>query len=41
MPSEEDDGVLEGLEEFFAEEQVAVQKKKKSKKVVARNLNEM
>lgn len=33
MPSEEDDGVLEGLEEFFAEEQVAVQKKKKSKKL--------
>ncbi|XP_065593959.1 chromodomain-helicase-DNA-binding protein 5 isoform X2 [Cyrtonyx montezumae] len=28
-----DDGVLEGLEEFFAEEQVAVQKKKKSKKL--------
>jgi len=33
LPSEEDDGVLEGLEEFFAEEQVAVQKKKKSKKL--------
>ncbi|XP_069638945.1 chromodomain-helicase-DNA-binding protein 5 isoform X1 [Haliaeetus albicilla] len=31
--SEEDDGVLEGLDEFFAEEQVAVQKKKKSKKL--------
>ncbi|KAM9628862.1 chromodomain-helicase-DNA-binding protein 5 isoform 3-T3 [Morphnus guianensis] len=29
----EDDGVLEGLDEFFAEEQVAVQKKKKSKKL--------
>ncbi|XP_065505867.1 chromodomain-helicase-DNA-binding protein 5 isoform X4 [Caloenas nicobarica] len=31
--SEEDDVVLEGLDEFFAEEQVAVQKKKKSKKL--------
>lgn len=31
--SPEDDGVLEGLDEFFAEEQVAVQKKKKSKKL--------
>ncbi|XP_061868811.1 chromodomain-helicase-DNA-binding protein 5 isoform X3 [Colius striatus] len=31
--SEEDDGVLEGLDEFFAEEQVTVQKKKKSKKL--------
>ncbi|XP_074748996.1 chromodomain-helicase-DNA-binding protein 5 isoform X1 [Strix uralensis] len=31
--SEEDDGVLEGLDEFFAEEQVAVPKKKKSKKL--------
>ncbi|XP_009459261.1 PREDICTED: chromodomain-helicase-DNA-binding protein 5 [Nipponia nippon] len=31
--AEEDDGVLEGLDEFFAEEQVAVQKKKKSKKL--------
>ncbi|XP_074017589.1 chromodomain-helicase-DNA-binding protein 5 [Numenius arquata] len=31
--SEEDDGVLEGLEEFFAEEQVVLQKKKKSKKL--------
>ncbi|XP_065505865.1 chromodomain-helicase-DNA-binding protein 5 isoform X2 [Caloenas nicobarica] len=29
----EDDVVLEGLDEFFAEEQVAVQKKKKSKKL--------
>lgn len=33
MSPEEDDVVLEGLEEFFAEEQVAVQKKKKSKKL--------
>ncbi|XP_075629694.1 chromodomain-helicase-DNA-binding protein 5 isoform X5 [Balearica regulorum gibbericeps] len=31
--SEEDDGVLEGLDEFFAEEQITVQKKKKSKKL--------
>nr|XP_009669933.1 PREDICTED: chromodomain-helicase-DNA-binding protein 5 isoform X3 [Struthio camelus australis] len=31
--SEEDDGVLEGLDEFYPEEQVAVQKKKKSKKL--------
>ncbi|XP_027745107.1 chromodomain-helicase-DNA-binding protein 5 isoform X1 [Empidonax traillii] len=31
--SEEDDGVLEGLDEFFAEEQVVVPKKKKSKKL--------
>ncbi|XP_068771769.1 chromodomain-helicase-DNA-binding protein 5 isoform X3 [Struthio camelus] len=29
----EDDGVLEGLDEFYPEEQVAVQKKKKSKKL--------
>lgn len=33
LSSEEDDGVLEGLDEFFPEEQVAVQKKKKSKKL--------
>lgn len=33
LSPEEDDGVLEGLDEFFAEEQVAVQKKKKSKKL--------
>ncbi|XP_062449646.1 chromodomain-helicase-DNA-binding protein 5 isoform X5 [Rhea pennata] len=31
--SEEDDGVLEGLDEFYPEEQVAVQKKKKSKRL--------
>lgn len=31
--SEDDDGVLEGLEEFFAEERVAAQKKKKCKKL--------
>uniref|UniRef100_A0A674GW68 Chromodomain helicase DNA binding protein 5 n=1 Tax=Taeniopygia guttata TaxID=59729 RepID=A0A674GW68_TAEGU len=31
--SEEDDGVLEALDEFFAEDQVVVQKKKKSKKL--------
>ncbi|XP_064381440.1 chromodomain-helicase-DNA-binding protein 5 isoform X5 [Dromaius novaehollandiae] len=31
--SEEDDGVLEGLDDFYPEEQVAVQKKKKSKKL--------
>ncbi|XP_054147849.1 chromodomain-helicase-DNA-binding protein 5 isoform X1 [Melozone crissalis] len=31
--SEEDDGVLEGLDEFFAEDQVVVQKKKKTKKL--------
>nr|XP_032619626.1 chromodomain-helicase-DNA-binding protein 5 isoform X2 [Chelonoidis abingdonii] len=31
--SEEEDGVLEGLEEFYAEEQVTAQKKKKSKKL--------
>lgn len=33
LSPEEDDGVLEGLDEFFTEEQVAVQKKKKSKKL--------
>lgn len=33
LSPEEEDGVLEGLEEFFAEEQVAVQKKKKPKKL--------
>ncbi|CAM4654332.1 unnamed protein product [Lepidochelys olivacea] len=31
--SEEEDGVLEGLEEFYPEEQVTAQKKKKSKKL--------
>ncbi|XP_039419824.1 chromodomain-helicase-DNA-binding protein 5 isoform X1 [Corvus cornix cornix] len=31
--SEEDDGVLEGLDEFFTEDQVVVPKKKKSKKL--------
>lgn len=33
LSPEEDDGVLEGLDEFFAEDQVVVQKKKKSKKL--------
>lgn len=33
LSPEEDDGVLEGLDEFFAEEQIPVQKKKKPKKL--------
>lgn len=33
LSPEEDDGVLEGLDEFFAEDQVVVQKKKKFKKL--------
>lgn len=33
LSPEEDDGVLEGLDEFFAEDQVVVQKKKKLKKL--------
>lgn len=33
LSPEDDDGVLEGLDEFFAEDQVVVQKKKKSKKL--------
>lgn len=33
LSPEEDDGVLEGLDEFFSEDQVVVQKKKKFKKL--------